>query len=333
MQKHPEHSLQDPFQREIRYLRISVTDRCNLHCRYCAPSQPERIDRHQLLTLEEIYRLVKIATRLGIRKVRLTGGEPLVRKGIVELIECLGRLSELEDIALTTNGTLLKRFGRQLKDAGLRRLNISLDTLDRERFRLLTGVDLFHTVWEGIMTAADLGFAPIKINTVVMKGYNDNEIEALAQLSRKYPFHMRFIEYMPIGTRPDMVHGQFYPAASIRERLEAIGDLVPVAHGGFDGPAQRLRFKDGLGEIGLIASMSAHFCGTCNRLRLTSSGHLRPCLLSDEQVSIIEPLRQGATDEELTAIFRSVAALKKREHLLSFNGPCGLRGQMVHIGG
>ena len=333
MLKHTERSLQDSFQRQIRYLRISVTDRCNLRCRYCAPSAPERIDRRQLLTLEEIHRLVRVATRLGIHKVRLTGGEPLVRNGIVDLIGYLARLNDLQDIALTTNGTLLKRFGRPLKEAGLRRLNISLDTLDREKFRALTGVDLFDTVWEGIMTAAELGFAPIKINTVVMKGYNDDEIESLAQLSRRYPFHMRFIEYMPIGTRPDTVHAQFYPAARIRERLEAIGDLVPVEHAGFDGPAQRLRFRDGVGEIGLIASMSAHFCGTCNRLRLTSSGHLRPCLLSDEQVSILEPLRRGATDEELETIFLGVAAIKKREHLLSFNGHCGVRGQMVNIGG
>ncbi len=333
MLNHSEHRLQDSFQRDIRYLRISVTDRCNLRCRYCAPAAPERIDRRQLLTLEEIHRLVKVATSLGIRKVRLTGGEPLVRNGIIDLIGCLSGLKDLRDIALTTNGTLLKRFGRPLKETGLRRLNISLDTLDREKFRVLTGVDLFDTVWEGIMLAADLGFAPIKINTVVMKGYNDDEIESLAQLSRRYPFHMRFIEYMPIGTRPDTVHNQFYPAGRIRERLEALGDLAAIEHDGFDGPAQRLRFKDGVGEIGLIASMSAHFCGTCNRLRLTSSGHLRPCLLSDEQISIIEPLRRGATDQELETIFMHVASMKKREHLLSFNGHCGLRGQMVHIGG
>jgi cyclic pyranopterin phosphate synthase len=328
-----EQQLQDAFNRHISYLRVSVTDRCNLRCRYCAPANPEHIARRDLLSLEEIYRLICIATRLGIRKVRLTGGEPLVRKGIVDLIGCLARKTELQDIALTTNGTLLSRFGSQLKEAGLRRLNISLDSLKSEKYSRLTGADLFHEVWTGIMKAAELGFAPIKINTVVMKGYNDDEIEALAHLSRRYPFHIRFIEYMPIGTQPHMVHKQFYPADLIRKRLEAMGEMVSVAHSGFDGPAQRFRFKDGIGEIGLITSMSAHFCGSCNRMRLTASGHLRPCLLSDEQINIIEPLRRGADDAELVGIFRSVAARKKPEHLLTFEGGCTLKGQMVRIGG
>jgi GTP 3',8-cyclase len=330
----PTQMLTDRFHRVVSYLRLSVTDRCNLRCRYCAPSTPRRLERGQLLTLEEMNRLVGIGTMLGITKVRLTGGEPLVRKGIVALVEDLCRNERLKDISITTNGTLLAQYGPSLKKAGLTRMNISLDTLDPQKFYHLTGVDHFSTVWEGMMTALELGFAPIKINTVVMNGYNDDEIAQLARLALHYPFCMRFIEYMPIGIDAGRNQGYFLPMSEVKKIIETqVGELTPVAHEGDDGPARRYRLEGGLGEIGLIGSMSSHFCATCNRIRLTAAGHLRPCLLSDTQVDILEPLRRGASDEELAAIFQHVAGMKKQEHQLTFSCTQALNSQMVSIGG
>ena len=333
MQETQTPSLMDRSRRPINYLRISVTDRCNLRCRYCAPAEPKRIERENLLTLEEIHRLVRIAAGLGINKIRLTGGEPLVRKGITELIERLGRIEEIHDIALTTNGTLLSQFGRQLREAGLKRLNISLDTLDPARFRTMTGFDRFDKVWQGILLSEELGFHPIKINTVVMKGFNDDEVQKLAALTLKYPFHIRFIEYMPIGTRPDQAHQYSVSIAQIRNELEKTGKLLPVQHTRGDGPAVRFRYEGAPGEIGLIGSMTAHFCSQCNRLRLTSTGHLRPCLLSDDQVNVIDALRRGAGDDEIRQIFLDVVARKRPEHGLSFQCGQALQSQMVSIGG
>lgn len=330
---HHEHRLVDSFQRSVSYLRISVTDRCNLHCRYCAPFNPNHLERTQMLTLEEIYRLARIGTGLGITKIRLTGGEPLVRHGIVDFIENLSRLEGIRDLGLTTNGTLLAERALELKQAGLNRINISLDTLDRSKFKELTGADLFQQVWAGIMSAAELGFRPLKINTVMMKGFNDDELEAIAALSMRYPFHIRFIEYMPIGTDPLAAECHFMSIAELESRLRRMGDLVPVAAEDCDGPAQRFRFLGAQGEIGLIGSMSAHFCGTCNRLRLTAAGCLRPCLLSDDQIDIKTPMRQGASDSQLEALFIQAVASKRGEHRLTFGRDQVLQTKMVSIGG
>ncbi len=323
----------DTFQRPIDYLRVSVTDRCNLKCRYCAPAAPCRVPKSQALSLEELHRLVRIAVHLGIRKVRITGGEPLVRQNIVEFIAHLRDIRGLEDLALTTNGTLLTQYGKALQQAGLTRLNISLDTLNPQTFRRITGLDLFARVWQGIMTALDLGFAPVKLNVVVMQGYNDHEIEALADLSQRWPLHVRFIEYMPIAAQPQLSQQYFLSAADIRTRLEAMGTLIPVASARGGGPAQRFRFPQAPGEIGLISSMSCHFCRSCNRLRLTATGHLRPCLLADNQVNIMGAMRAGADDEALADIFRQVVAEKKREHHLTFGTGYSVQTGMGSIGG
>ena len=325
--------LTDNFQRKVNYLRISVTDRCNLRCRYCEPSKPQWVEKNRLLTLEEIQRLVRIGIGLGICKVRLTGGEPLVRKGIVDLVTGLCRLEGLQDVSMTTNGTLLHHFGHRLREAGLRRLNISLDTLDRDKYQQMTGADLFSKVWDAILHAWQIGFAPVKINTVVMKGFNDGEIEDIAALSRKYPFHVRFIEYMPIGVDPVAARRYFMPVGEIEDRLRRVGQLIPVAGGSIDGPARRFRFKDTPGEIGLIGSMSHHFCQSCNRLRLTAAGQLRPCLLAEDHVNVLEPLRQGATDRQLENLFRQALQLKKERHSLNFEGAQSLQTKMVSIGG
>ena len=197
----------------------------------------------------------------------------------------------------------------------------------------MTGFDSIVKVWDGIMKAHESGFSPIKINTVVMRGYNDDEIEALASLSLKYPFHMRFIEYMPIGTHPNVSHRFFVPVSEIKSRLEKIAPLEPISQHGTDGPAKRFRFQGGKGEVGMIGAMSSHFCATCNRLRLTSTGHLRPCLLADDQINVIDPMRRGATDEEIEALFLKVVSMKKREHHLNFNCQQALHSQMVSIGG
>jgi GTP 3',8-cyclase len=286
-----------------------------------------------VLTLEEIYRMVRIAVGLGITKVRLTGGEPLCRKDVLGLVARLSRLNGLEDLSLTTNGTLLADKARSLRQAGLQRINISLDTMDAAMFRQLTGSDLFEQVWRGIMAAADEGFEPVKINTVVMNGCNDAQIERLADLSRQYPFHVRFIEYMPIGIDPNSSQDRFMPMDEVRRRLERMGPLVPVANGRSDGPAMRFRFENAPGEIGFIGAMSNHFCHRCNRIRLTADGHLRPCLLSDEQVDVIGPLRSGGSDADLSALFGEILARKGDEHHLNFCGNGVIRTQMVTIGG
>jgi GTP 3',8-cyclase len=326
-------NLIDSYQRPVNYLRLSVTDRCNLRCRYCAPYSPKPIRKAQLLTLEEMYRVVEIGVRLGITNVRLTGGEPLYRRGIIDFIRSLGGLPGLRDISLTSNGTMIADQARSLKEAGLRRINISLDTLDRDKFQHLTGSDLFPQVWEGIVAAVDCGFHPIKINTVVMRGFNDNEIQQLAGLALRYPFHIRFIEYMPIGTDPLIARANFFPISEVEKEVCRLGKLIPVIGNGTGGPARRYRFEEGPGEIGFIGSMSSHFCGSCNRLRLTAAGYLRPCLLSDDQINLIDPIRQGATDGDLEALFFQALAHKKKEHQLSFTDGSGLHTRMVSIGG
>ncbi len=326
-------TIADSFSRPVNYLRVSITDSCNLRCSYCAPHMIRNLEKGKILTFGEILRLVKIGVGLGIKKIRLTGGEPLSRKGIVGLVRRLHEIPELEDISLTTNGTLLSRKGKRLKEAGLKRINISLDTLDNRKFQKLTGADLFTGVWNGIMKTLELGYSPIKINTVVINGFNDNEIEGLARLSTKYPFHMRFIEYMPIGTDPAGARKRFLSMSEIRKRVEKIGPLVPVAGGRLDGPATRFTFTGAPGEIGFIGSMSNHFCDSCNRLRLTAAGKLRPCLLAETEVNVFDALRKGAANSEIEKLFHRALVRKKNEHQLDFTTDKILETKMVSIGG
>ncbi len=325
--------LEDKFHRRVNYLRVSVTDRCNLRCRYCITGPTCWLPKGGILTLEEIERVVRIGVGLGITKVRLTGGEPLVRKGVVDLIHNISKIDGLQDLALTTNGTLLAKNAQRLKDAGLRRVNISLDTMDADGFKRITGLDLLKTVWDGIEKAANVGFDPIKINCVVMRGSNDDQIEPLAELSRRQPFHIRFIEYMPIGIDPNGTKRHFMPMSEIRECVERRGPLIDVAPDKNDGPARRFRFEGAKGEIGLIGSMSSHFCSRCNRIRLTADGHLRPCLLADDQVNLINILRNGASEKDIVDLFIKALSMKKGDHRLTFSGSCTLRSKMTGIGG
>jgi GTP 3',8-cyclase len=329
----PQSPLLDTFKRPIQYLRVSVTDRCNLRCRYCMTGKTCWLPKGEILTLEEIHRIVGVAVSRGVSKIRLTGGEPLCRKGILHLIERLSGIEALQDLALTTNGTLLAQKAPQLKQAGLHRVNVSLDTMDAEAYRRMTGMDLLDVVWKGIHAAADAGLGPIKINTVIMRGSNDDQIELLAGLALQHPFHIRFIEYMPLAVDPQTAGRHFMPVSEIENRLQRMGRLIPVPNHTLDGPARRLRFEGAPGEIGLISSMSDHFCSRCNRLRLTADGRLRPCLLSDDQVDLVTPLRGGASDGELAMLFDQALSLKKEHHQLRFDGDCRLRTRMVNIGG
>jgi cyclic pyranopterin phosphate synthase len=326
-------SLIDPYNRHLNYLRLSVTDRCNLRCIYCSPGKFVPLPHKDILTYEEMLRIVRLGIGLGISKVRVTGGEPLVRKGIYEFLKELSDMGKLSDISLTTNGVFLKENIEKIKSAGIKRINISLDTLDRQKFRHITRRDAFEQVWEGICAAESEGFDPIKINVVAMKGINDDELTDIAALSFSHPFHIRFIEYMPIGeSECEMRNAKCEMLApEIFSCLKPLGKLIPVENGIHDGPAERYKFEGAKGEIGLIRPLSHHFCYKCNRLRLTASGQLRACLLSDYQADLKSPLRNGASDDELAAIFLETVRLKPYAHNLS--ALHSVSTQMSSIGG
>jgi cyclic pyranopterin phosphate synthase len=309
--------LLDPYKRKINYLRISVTNRCNLRCRYCMPEEGIPLIPHEeILTYEEMLRIVRVFATQGISKVRLTGGEPLVRKGIVEFISRLSQIEEIKDLSLTTNGILLKDFAHDLKQAGLKRINISLDSLKKERFCQITRRDDFERVWEGIEEGLKVGLAPIKINMVAIKGLNDNEIEPFAQLTSHLPLIVRYIEYMPSGNGEEWKETDILTIAQIQTRLEKMGNLISIPSDRWDGPAKRFRFEGARGEIGLIGAVSSHFCGDCNRLRLTPDGKIRTCLFSDDEVDVKEIIRKGGSDEDLKArLLVALGAKPERHHI------------------
>jgi len=333
--------LIDKYNRHLNYLRISVTDRCNLRCIYCLPSgYIPKLAHSDILSYEEILRIVRIGVGLGISKVRITGGEPLVRKGIYDFLKKLSEIRELEDISLTTNGVLLKNNIEKIRDAGIKRINISLDTLKPEKFKKITGYDAFYQVWEGIMQAHQAGFYPIKINVVAMKGINDDEFKDIAGLSFDYPFHIRFIEYMQMGNTEFTKKNSECEilAPEIMERISSLGRLNPVEKSdkckiSHDGPADRYKFEGAKGEIGFIHALSHHFCHKCNRLRLTASGHIRTCLLSDHQTDIKTLLRKGCSDNELAELFIQAVAFKPMQHNLSVKESDHVSAQMSAIGG
>jgi len=325
--------LVDREQRHLNYLRISITDRCNLRCLYCAPDgRIPKLFHSDILSYEEILRLVRIGIRLGIRKVRITGGEPLVRKGAVDLLGRLARMPELEDVSLTTNGVLLAATAQRIFDAGVRRVNISLDSLNPQKYAQITGYDLFEQVWAGIEKARQIGFHPIKINAVAMRGINDDEILDFAKLSLDHPFHIRFIEYMPIGNSRARSRDQIL-TPEIQARIASIGELMSMDHSRKDGPARRYQLPGAVGEIGFISAMSQHFCNSCNRLRLTADGKLRACLLSDRHVCLRETLRNGGSDEQLAGLFRTAVRQKAAEHQLTTHGVTSVHDHMQGIGG
>ncbi len=297
-------SLIDSFGRLHNNLRISVTDRCNLRCTYCMPEEVVFMDRAELLTFEEITHFVRVAAPLGIDKVRLTGGEPLMRRDMPALVRMIREIKGIRDIGLTTNGILLADQAQALFDAGLRRINISLDTLDPARFRAIARRDGLEKVLDGIHAAKKAGFHPIKINAVSIRGVTEPEVVPLARFARQYGLEMRFIEYMPIGA-DHWERGKVYFAHEIMEQLEReIAPLVPVEDYDPRAPAMEFRYTDGGGRIGIIASVSRPFCLSCNRIRLTSDGKLRNCLFALNEVDVKRLLRGENNDADLADIIR-----------------------------
>ncbi len=275
------------------------------------------IPHKEILTYEEILRIVRVFGTEGISKVRLTGGEPLVRKGIVSFVSRLSEIEEIRDLSLTTNGVLLNELAQDLKNAGLKRVNISLDSLREDRFLQITRKDDFQKVWSGIQEALRVGLSPIKINMVAMNGLNEDEIESFAQLTIRLPLVVRYIEYMPSGNGAEWRKSDIVTIPEIKSRLEKIGKLIPIPSDRWDGPAKRFRIEGSLGEIGLIGAVSSHFCDDCNRLRLTPDGKIRTCLFSDEEIDVKELLRNGGSDQDLKE--KLFIALKKKPERHSIN--------------
>ncbi|MBC8326639.1 MAG: GTP 3',8-cyclase MoaA [Verrucomicrobia subdivision 3 bacterium] len=327
--------LVDSLGRHIRDLRISITDRCNFRCLYCLPETEEAADfylrksksseapqpirhawkpRSHFLTYEEITRLARIATGLGVTKIRLTGGEPLLRRAVPELVRQLSALEGVDDLALTTNGFHFDKHADDLRAAGLSRVTFSLDSLDRENFKKLTGRDGLAELLAAISRARELGFAPVKINAVIIRDLNDHEIEALAQFARDEALVMRFIEFMPLDSGRAWQREHVVTGREILERIQAAFGLEPVGMEHAAATATRWRFKDGEGEIGLISPVSEPFCGQCNRLRLTADGKIRTCLFSLHEHDLKPLLRGNATDSEIAEWLQAVVLKKEPRH-------------------
>jgi len=308
--------LIDNFGRVHTDLRISVTDRCNVRCFYCMPAEGVEFRRHEeILSYEEIQRFARVAARLGIRKLRLTGGEPLLRKGVVHLVEMLAAVPGIDDLAMTTNGMFLDRHAEALKAAGLHRLNISLDTLDPAKFRRISGSGELSRVLDGIAAAQRAGFQRIKLNAVAIRGWTEDEIVPLARFARENGLELRFIEFMPIDGDGRWHSEQVFPGEKIHEILSReIGPLEPVPSPGPRAPATVYRYTDGGGRVGLIHSVSEPFCEHCNRLRLTADGKVRNCLFSSSQWDAKTVLRAGGTDQQLAELIRVAVSHKKKAH-------------------
>ena len=296
---------------QVNYLRISITDRCNQRCFYCMPrSDLPFFHPCEILSYEEILAVVAAAAKIGFRKFRLTGGEPLMRKGVCELIRNMVAIAGVEEVVLTTNGVLLEKMAPALFAAGLRRLNISLDTLNPLKFQKITQKNHFGQVLQGILAARRVGFHPIKINMVVIRGVNDDELEDFGRWAMRESLNVRFIEYMPIGWHTDWNTSKFLAIDDMRMRLEQLTTLFPIDALNCDGPAKRYQLGATQGEVGFIGAVSQHFCKSCNRLRLTSEGKLRPCLFKDEEIDIRIPLRTGCDSSTLIALIQKAVKAK-----------------------
>jgi len=324
----------DSYNREINYLRVSVTDRCNLRCSYCMPKEGVSLIGHDdILRYEEILRIVRIAAGIGMVKVRITGGEPLVRRGVCDFIASLSRMDGLNDISLTTNGILLAALAEKLFAAGVKRINISLDSLNAEKYAQITGGGDLGAVLAGIDEVQRIGFSPIKINIVVIKGFNEDEIVDFAELSLRNPYQVRFIELMDVG-RPALDHGSRYLSNKIIGEIIGRRYLLERANGirtKMDGPAQIYKIAGGAGEIGFISPLSKQFCDSCNRLRLTANGRLRACLFSDDDIDLRGPLRSGCDDAGLSELIKSAIAKKPIQHALACDEDHHIKKCMKHM--
>ncbi len=323
----------DRFGRKIHYLRISLTDHCNLRCVYCMPEDMVFRPNAEMMQDEEIRQLVRLFARLGFDKYRLTGGEPTVRANIVELVGDIANTPGVRSLTMTTNGVLLARLAKPLAEAGLQRVNISVDTLDLQKFRRLTRWGNLDQVWAGIEAAEQAGLTPIKINAVVVRGYNEADVVDLAQLTLQHPWQVRFIEMMPFAGATDIQTTQLVTASEIQERIEATRGPLELVNGGkLDGEARLFRLPDAKGDIGFISSVTSPFCASCTRARLTADGRLRLCLLREGEVDLLTPLRSGATLDQLRELILEGIWEKPWGHMLA-DGVIPLNRTMSEIGG
>lgn len=295
----------DRFGRDIHYLRVSLTDRCNLRCVYCMPEDMTFRPRRELMQDEEVFLLVRAFADLGFDKIRLTGGEPTVRANIVEIVHTIAHTPGIRQVAMTTNGVLLRKLARPLKQAGLLRVNISVDTLNPAKFKRITRWGELEDVWAGVEAAEAASLGPIKLNAVVVRGYNEEDVVDLAQLTLYHDWQVRFIEMMPFGDVAEFAQSAVVTAQEMMDRIAAaLGPLEPVDGGRLDGEARLYRLPDGIGTLGFISSVTQPFCASCSRARLTADGHLRLCLLRDKEVDLLTPLRQGASVDDIKALIR-----------------------------
>jgi GTP 3',8-cyclase len=290
----------DRFGRKIHYLRISLTDHCNLRCIYCMPEEMTFQPPAEMMQDDEVLAFTRLFASLGFDKIRLTGGEPTVRARIVEIVRGISNTPGIRSISMTTNGVLLAKLAQRLAEAGLQRVNVSIDTLNPAKFKRLTRGGDIEDVWEGILSAERAGLTPVKLNAVVVRGYNEEDILDLARLTRDHPWQMRFIEMMPFGATSELQTGQMVSAEEIQMHIEhSMGPLEPMNEGELDGEARLFRIPGSQGDIGFISSISAPFCADCSRARLTSDGILRMCLLREAEIDLLTPLRKGASQNEL----------------------------------
>lgn len=323
----------DRFGRNIRYLRISLTDHCNLRCVYCMPEDMTFRPNAELMQDDEILLLVRLFARLGFDKFRLTGGEPTVRARVVDLVRAMKQIPGVRSLSMTTNGVLLKKLAQPLKDAGLERVNVSLDTLDPERFRRVTRWGSLEQVWEGILAAEQAGLTPIKINAVVVKDYNTEDVVDLARLTYEHPWQVRFIEMMPFGGVTGLQRAQVVTAEEMQAIIRAhLGPLELAHNGELDGEARIYRLCGACGELGFISSVTVPFCAACSRARLTADGKLRLCLLRDKELDLLTPLRQGASLEDLRQLIIGGIWDKPWGHGLA-EGDFAVNRTMSEIGG
>lgn len=307
--------MKDQFGRRISYLRVSVTDKCNLRCTYCMPVEGlDWIPKPELLSYEEIAEIVGQMAELGLSRVRITGGEPLVRRDLQELVGMLAAIPQIQDISLSTNAVLLPRFADELRRAGVRRVNISLDTLRRDRFEAIARrpARFFDDILEGIAAAERVAFEPIKINCVVMRGLNDDELGDFAEVTRRRPWHVRFIELMPVGENLHLTD-RFLSADEVLRRIRSLGELEPDAGPVGNGPARYFRYPGAPGTVGVITPLSHNYCDRCNRVRLTADGKLRTCLFGDHEVDLKTPLRTRGT--VFSAVEEALAGKPERHRL------------------
>ncbi len=326
--------LTDAFRRAITYLRISVTDRCNLRCVYCMPEAGlPWIAKAEILSYEEIARIVRAAAKIGVRSIRLTGGEPLIRRGLERLVAMIAATPGIDDIALSTNGLLLAEQARPLRDAGLTRVNVSLDTLRADRFATIARRPGLERVLAGIDAAFDAGLGPVKLNCVVMRGQNDDEVAAFAELTRTRALAVRFIEVMPVVENVAGHTSEYVSATEILDRIRAINALHPVDGPPGNGPARYYAFEGAAGSVGVISPLSHDYCDTCNRVRLSADGRLKLCLFGDHFIDLRTPVRDFATDEELIAIFRGSMYVKPERHHLDIGQTSSAMRALSEIGG